>query len=657
MKSVFTRVLMAVAFGGTLLAQATPALALGVVIVVDSTSDAEFVDNNTCTLRGAIVAANTGAVDGGCVGSTSADRIQFSIGSGTPTINVGGALPTISQSLTVRGNTGGATRVRLHGSGVGNGLTFQNADGSSVRSMVIDGFVDGIRLNDTDATIASNVIGPNTAYGINASTGSNTLTIGGSNSLTPEPCSGDCNRISGNGLTGISGFVSGIISGNFIGVNAAGTGAQGNKVGISARPQNFSPSLTIGGATAAARNVISGNIDYGVAIGSCNCTIQGNYVGTDPSGTVAVANGTGMSLVGSGCGSGGGGGGGGCSGSGTWVGGTNSGEGNVVSGNVHAGMVVTDFGPNDSLQVYGNGIGTKAAGGALGNGGDGILLSGVVEYPQIGSINVPGSFNVIAYNGGAGIRLSGSGVTGAVLRKNFIHDNAGRGIRLENGANGSVIPPSVASVTPMFGAACPGCTVDIYSDNGDEGATWHGSATADQNGYWQFSGTVYGPQVTVTATAQSGTSEFSSPRPIAPFKPDGRIRLASNNAFLGDNNYNTTGAYQTVTASAPAGGSLSYVISIQNDSSRYDAFKVRAMGAAVTGYTVRYFVGGTERTAAIQAGTFSTGALAPGQAFAVAALVNVANTAAVGSNVNRLIVVTSQDPSKQDAVRFLAKRN
>src|SRR4051794_20892983 len=175
MKSLVAKVVMVAAFIGASHVQATPTLALGYVIEVDSSSDAEFVDYNTCTLRGAIVAANTGSVDGGCVGSPNPDRILFNIGTGTPTINVGAGLPTITQSLNLLGNTGGATRVRLHGSGVGNGLTFQNADGSSVRSMVIDGFVDGIRLNDTDAMIARNVIGPNSAYGINANSGSNTL--------------------------------------------------------------------------------------------------------------------------------------------------------------------------------------------------------------------------------------------------------------------------------------------------------------------------------------------------------------------------------------------------------------------------------------------------------------------------------------------------
>src|SRR5262249_52399123 len=77
--------------------------------------------------------------------------------------------------------------------------------------------------------------------------------------------------------------------GNFIGTDPTGTQAVGNFVGI----ENYSASnLTIGGTTPAARNIISGN-SYGYNIGGLGTggiQIEGNYIGTDSSGTKAVGN-------------------------------------------------------------------------------------------------------------------------------------------------------------------------------------------------------------------------------------------------------------------------------------------------------------------------------------------------------------------------------
>lgn len=74
------------------------------------------------------------------------------------------------------------------------------------------------------------------------------------------------------------------IIGNFIGTNASGTAAISNVIGVRV---SGSTNTTIGGATAASRNIISGNSGAGVQVTlalSTNATILGNWIGLSASG-------------------------------------------------------------------------------------------------------------------------------------------------------------------------------------------------------------------------------------------------------------------------------------------------------------------------------------------------------------------------------------
>src|SRR5207247_4312641 len=131
------------------------------------------------------------------------------------------------------------------------GLDLSSAGSPSIRGLIIDNFDTGIYTEDTDATIAANVIGPNQNDGIHVA-GSGNVTIGGANPRTPDVCSGACNRISGN-ATGIGGTMIGSIKGNLIGLNSQGNGAQANGYGI-----YVSGTVTIGGATRDERQRVRG---------------------------------------------------------------------------------------------------------------------------------------------------------------------------------------------------------------------------------------------------------------------------------------------------------------------------------------------------------------------------------------------------------------
>jgi hypothetical protein len=136
-----------------------------------------------------------------------------------------------------------------------------------------------------------------------------------------------------------------IVEGNFIGTDASGTLAIANLHGFWSRDDHDQ----IGGTAPGAGNLISGNSNYGITLqDSTNATIQGNEIGTDISGTLAIHNDN----------------------SGVWagrgnclIGGTDPGAGNLISGNLSAGV---EAGPGSAVQA--NQIGTDITGAqALGN--------------------------------------------------------------------------------------------------------------------------------------------------------------------------------------------------------------------------------------------------------------------------------------------------
>jgi hypothetical protein len=439
-----------------------------------------------------------------------------------------------------------------------------------------------------------------------------------------------------------------------IGLDSTGTAAQANYDGT-----DVGGNLTFGGATPALRNVVSGNTSWGIGLtAACKpCNVQGNYIGTNPAGTAAIPNNVGIWTDGSQTNTSG-------QGSTTTIGGEAAGEGNVISGNAGVGILAEKWYVYDALSIYGNRIGIGSGGAALGNGNAGISI-GFNGWAVLINVGDPGSAagsNTIAYNGDAGVRLNVDQATADFIIDNSIHDNGGKGIRQLNGANDAIAAPVITGINPVHGTACANCQVDVYSDTADEGGKYEGFAVADGSGNWTFAGTPTGPNVTATATdatpgARRGTSEFSAPVAVSIKKPDARIRKGSGK-LVGNNIYNTTGLNQSKVGSAAKGSTISFGISVQNDATNSDAFKVAATGTTTTGYTIKYFHGTTDITAAVVAGTYQTPTLAPTSTFLITAKVKIGSTAASGSTVTRLVTATSVgDGLKKDAVKFTASRS
>jgi titin len=151
--------------------------------------------------------------------------------------------------------------------------------------------------------------------------------------------------------------------------------------------------------------------------------VEGNFIGTDATGMVAVPNNFGIELFGRAAG--------------TTIGGTTPEARNIVSGNLQGGIFTSlDLGGGGNL-IQGNFIGTNVAGAALGNGGQGISLAMVSGSGGAGTTiggTAAGAGNVIAFNGLNGVVISGldgdaGNVNNAVL-SNSIFGNGRLGIDL-----------------------------------------------------------------------------------------------------------------------------------------------------------------------------------------------------------------------------------
>jgi len=185
------------------------------------------------------------------------------------------------------------------------------------------------------------------------------------------------------------------------------------------------------------------------------------------------------------------------------------GQGNLCSGNGF-GIGLWDFASHNT--VTGNLVGTDVSGTQdLGNRSSGVWIT------EAGMDNLIGPDNIIAYNDRCGIEVEGSDSIGNTLTHNIIHDNAGLGICLLGG-NAMLAAPLIVDfdLTGGFitGNSCADCTVDIFSDNGDEGAAYEGQAVAGSSGVFAFNKGAPFVKTSITSTAtdaDGNTSEFSRP--------------------------------------------------------------------------------------------------------------------------------------------------
>ncbi len=377
--------------------------------------------------------------------------IDFNIpGQGVQTIGPESPLPPITTSVLIVGFSqpgyAGTPLIQLSGQSAGSsdGLTLTSS-GTTVRGLAINGFTSGAGI------------------------------------LITGPSAFD-DSIYGNFLgTDVTGTTYG--APNDSGVKISG-GAHDNIIGAQGDAGSDSE-----------RNLLSGNTFAGVWIsgqGTDRNVIDGNYIGTDVTGTVALPNGDFLTIQGDSNGITSAGGvviDSGASSNRIGIAGdgaTDASERNVISGNNGDGIDLV--GQGTSLNVIaGNLIGTDVSGkNPLGNAGSGILLyngasSNWIGTNPSGAINDPNEGNVIASNSPflgvvdkiSGVRLYGNGTDSNVVAGNDIGTdtsgvaalpNSGPGIDIEHGASNNTIGGTAEFAGNLI-TNNNGPGVDVVGDN------------------------------------------------------------------------------------------------------------------------------------------------------------------------------------------------
>lgn len=353
------------------------------------------------TATGTVVRGNLIGTD--ITGSLSLSNTQSGILLGAPANVIGGTTPAARNIISGNGQSG---------------IYINDAFASN--NWVCGNFI-GVRADGAGAL-------SNTVDGVTIFRATHNL-IGGT-----EP--GARNVISGNGERGVylftttgNGVTHNRVEGNFLGTDVTGRTNIGNRytgVGLTLAQRNF-----IGGTHPAARNVISGNKQSGVAIDSNSVAnvVLGNFIGLDATGSNALGNTlSGVTVI---------------SGTSNVIGGEVAGAGNVISGNTLNGVHLA--GGTFSV-VQGNVVGLLPNNwpGGRGNGASGVRIDAPGNL--VGGVT-PLARNVISSNANSGVFIYGTSASNNIVAGNFIgtdvmgsaaRANAYYGINLTNAARNQI---------------------------------------------------------------------------------------------------------------------------------------------------------------------------------------------------------------------------
>jgi hypothetical protein len=474
------------------------------------------------------------AAGAGNVLSGNAQQGVYVLG-GTATGNViaGNRIGTNAAGTAALGNSQNGVYLRgptnrVGGKAAGEGNVISGNAQAGVAVFFADAASNVIEGNRIGTNAAGDAAVGNATYGVDLRLSPSAL-VGGTTA-------GAGNVISGNILAGVviagNTATGNQIQRNLIGTDFSGTADVGN-VGSGILISSNASNNTIGGVNAG--NVISGNNGRGIYfLGDAvqNNTVQGNLIGTDITGSTALANGNyGVWIAGKN----------------NLIGGTVAGQGNVISGNLGGGIYLIQpwsGAPATGNRIEGNKIGVNLADAALGNQGAGVLLTVGAWGNTVGGA---GAGNVIARNTRQGVYVIGATSVRNVISQNSIYQNGDQGIDLspygvaandpddaDTGPNKLQNFPVMSSAvlsggtTLTIGYSVPSATVNslyplaveffVADAAGQEGQTYLGGESYPAPGadsvVLTVGGVAAGQRIVATATDAQGNTSVSS-RPVS----------------------------------------------------------------------------------------------------------------------------------------------
>jgi len=409
-------------------------------------------DSGAGSLRQAILDANA---------NPGLDTIAFNIaGSGVHTIKPLSPLPPLVDPVLIDGTTqpgyAGLPLIEINGSSAGANSGLRLLGGNSlIRGLAINRFsLDAIQVEGPGTNVLqANYVGTDPAGITQRQNGQEGIIINGSfGNLVGGTNAGEGNLISGNADAGVYLLNGGAnrVQGNRIGTSITGASNLGN--GNNGVTVYNSFGNTIGGESAAARNLISGNGSSGVYLfgdGSKSNVIQGNLIGADISGKSRLSNiGDGITVFNA---------------SGNVIGGTTSTQGNLISGNNQAGLYLNGAGTSNNV-VQGNLCGTDISGkSSLGNS-----LAGIVVLRALGNL-IGGTnsttANTISANGQSGVLLSTNSFNNQILGNRIgVDSSASRPLgNTLNGISVQAASWNVIGANVISGNRVYGCEISLGS--------------------------------------------------------------------------------------------------------------------------------------------------------------------------------------------------
>lgn len=328
---------------------------------------------------------------------------------------VGNYIGTDASGTIAVGNTIG---VRIAAFAIGNTIGNDTEGGNLIAGNSAMGmFIDS---SASSQMIQGNLIGLDVTGAAALSNGGSGITISAQGVVVGGTTAAARNVISGNAQAGVvidgGTAVLAVVQGNFIGTSADGSAAIGNGGGVLIT--GGASNNRIGGTTAAARNLIAGNTADGVAIfgnGTSDNLVQGNWIGINAAGTGVIGQGAQGVWIGYGA-------------SGNLIGGTVDGAGNVIGGSTFAGVEIRSSAGSNLVQ--GNFIGTDATGArSFANGTAGVFIQDGARNNSIGGATA-GAGNLIRFNAAGGVVVIAPASVGNAILGNQIIDNNAPGIDL-----------------------------------------------------------------------------------------------------------------------------------------------------------------------------------------------------------------------------------